>query len=666
MKFSRLFSLCASALICTISLAQTSSPTVVTVNGEAVSLSDFEHIYKKNNKEAVITKEDLDEYMNLFINFKLKVTEAEALGMDEDPEFIRELSGYRKQLARPYLVDTELLDEIVLEAHNRQQEEIRARHILVTVSPNAAPADTLRAWNRINRLRNRVLNGDDFETVARAKDGSDDPSAVKNGGDLGWFTAFSMVFAFEEAAYNTPVGELSGIVRTRFGYHFLEVTGRRPAMGEIHVAHIMIKVSNIENKALIHRGKEEIDAVYQLLENGESFESLALKYSADESTKSKGGVLPWFGAGKMEETFSEASFALENDGDYSQPVLTTYGWHIIKRLGYKAPLTFEEAEKALRKKVSRDKRAEVTKTSFINKLKTEYSFRSFPVRINNIKSAASAIDSVFFPEHPLVYSKTSDLGKTLFSINGNNTTVGDFVEFANSVMIRNLDRGSDMIIDELLDRLIEEKLLAYEDSMLEKKYDDFRLLINEYHDGILLFELTDEMVWSKAVKDTAGLIAYHEANTSKFMWGERIEMSAYTCENAEIAEQVKKAIEAGEDVRELRKTLLQENPLAIKIEEGKFPAGVNTWCDAVFALRANDQYKASENGYTIVEMPAGGNAVVIIKVLDFIPPAPKTLEEARGQIIASYQDYLEENWVSSLKEKYTVEVNEEVLYELID
>ena len=287
MKFRRLFSLCASALICTISLAQTSSPTVVTVNGEAVSLSDFEHIYKKNNKEAVITKEDLDEYMNLFINFKLKVTEAEALGMDEDPEFIRELSGYRKQLARPYLVDTELLDEIVLEAYNRQQEEIRARHILVTVSPNAAPADTLRAWNRINRLRNRVLNGDDFETVARAKDGSDDPSAVKNGGDLGWFTAFSMVFAFEEAAYNTPVGELSGIVRTRFGYHFLEVTGRRPAMGEIHVAHIMIKVSNIENKALIHRGKEEIDAVYQLLENGESFESLRLNTVQTKALRAK-------------------------------------------------------------------------------------------------------------------------------------------------------------------------------------------------------------------------------------------------------------------------------------------------------------------------------------------------------------------------------------------
>ena len=287
MKFSRLFSLCASALICTISLAQTSSPTVVTVNGEAVSLSDFEHIYKKNNKEAVITKEDLDEYMNLFINFKLKVTEAEALGMDEDPELIRELSGYRKQLARPYLVDTELLDEIVLEAYNRQQEEIRARHILVTVSPNAAPADTLRAWNRINRLRNRVLNGDDFETVARAKDGSDDPSAVKNGGDLGWFTAFSMVFAFEEAAYNTPVGELSGIVRTRVWLPFRSNWKKTSCMGEIHVAHIMIKVSNIENKALIHRGKEEIDAVYQLLENGESFESLALKYSADESTKSK-------------------------------------------------------------------------------------------------------------------------------------------------------------------------------------------------------------------------------------------------------------------------------------------------------------------------------------------------------------------------------------------
>ena len=368
MKLFRFFAVIATAFVCFNTLAQTTSnKTVLTVDGEQVSIADFEHIYKKNNNESAITKEGLDEYMDLFVKFKLKVKEAESLGMDTASDFTRELAGYRKQLARPYLVDTELLDELVLEAYNRQQEEVKARHILITVSSNAVPADTIRAWNRVNKLRDRVLAGDDFEKTARSKGGSDDPSVVQNGGDLGWFTAFQMVFPFEEAAYNTEVGEISEIVRTRFGYHFLEVTDRRDARGEIHTAHIMARVSDTSNKTLLERGGTQIKAVSQFLKNGESFESLALKYSDDESSKSKGGVLPWFGAGKMVEEYENVAFSLENDGDVSEPFLTNYGWHILKRLGYKKPPSFEEVEKSLKKKVSRDVRAEVTKSSFIKK-----------------------------------------------------------------------------------------------------------------------------------------------------------------------------------------------------------------------------------------------------------------------------------------------------------
>ena len=249
------------------------------------------------------------------------------------------------------------------------------------------------------------------------------------------------------------------------------------------------------------------------------------KYSDDESSKSKGGVLQWFSSGKMVEEFENAAFSLENNGDVSEPFMTSYGWHIVKRLDYKEPASFEEVEKSLRKKVSRDKRAEVTKTSFIKKLKNEYTYRIFPGRVENLKNAISQIDSVFHKGYPLVHNRPNELNKTLFSIAGYNTTVGDFVEYANTVKKRDINLPSDIIIDELIKRISDEKLLAHENSRLEEKHNDFRLLINEYHDGILLFELTDEMVWSKAVKDTFGLLEYYSTNTDLYMWDERAHIS---------------------------------------------------------------------------------------------------------------------------------------------
>ena len=666
MKINRFFAVACTALFCNFAIAQTPNKVVLKVGDENVTLSDFEHIYKKNNDDVAITKEGLDEYMDLFVKFKLKVVEAEALGMDTASNFTRELAGYRKQLARPYLVDTELLDEIVHEAYARQQTEIRARHILVTVGENALPADTIRAWNRINKLKDRIEAGEDFTIVAKSKNGSDDPSVTQNGGDLGWFTAFKMVFPFEEAAYNTPLGEISDIVRTRFGYHFLEVTDKRDAKGEIQVAHIMVRVSDTQNKTLLHKGKTEIDAVSALLKNGESFESLALKYSDDESSKSKGGVLQWFSSGKMVEEFETAAFSLENNGDVSEPFMTSYGWHIVKRLDYKEPASFEEVEKSLRKKVSRDKRAEVTKTSFIKKLKNEYTYRIFPGRVENLKNAISQIDSVFHKGYPLVHNRPNELNKTLFSIAGYNTTVGDFVEYANTVKKRDINLPSDIIIDELIKRISDEKLLAYENSRLEEKHNDFRLLINEYHDGILLFELTDEMVWSKAVKDTLGIVEYHASNTDLFMWDERADISAYICENNDVAKKVEKTILDGGNVLDLRKSMLAESPLAIKVEEGLFPREVNTWGDYVFGLRDSNSLEIKEHMPNVITYAIESDSFVVIDVRGFVPPTAKSLEEARGQVIASYQDYLEKQWVEELRSKYTVEINEEVLYGLIN
>jgi peptidyl-prolyl cis-trans isomerase SurA len=304
-------------------MAQDKSAAVLTIDGEATSLEEFENIFRKNNRDSAISRLSLDEYMELFINFKLKVKEARELGMDTVSKFKTELEGYRAQLARPYLTDTDKLNDLVQEAYRNMGEEVRAMHILVNCAANAAPADTIKAYNRIAALRERVVNGEDFTSVAKSQGGSDDPSVKDNGGDLGYFTAFQMVYPFEQAAYSTPVGKVSQPVRTRYGYHILYVVDKRKARGEIRVAHIVVKPKAEANGEL--NAQTKIQEIYQKLKSGEStFEELSAKFSDDASSAKKGGELPWFGTGKMVAEFEDAAFSILKDGDFSEPFKTDF------------------------------------------------------------------------------------------------------------------------------------------------------------------------------------------------------------------------------------------------------------------------------------------------------------------------------------------------------
>ena len=503
--------------------------------------------------------------------------------MDTVETFQKELAGYRTQLARPYLTNNELLDELVRQAWERKQEEVRARHILVSCSAQANPADTLKAWKRANAMRTRILNGEDFEAVALSKAGSDDPSVRDNGGDLGWFSAFQMVYPFEEAAYTTAVGDLSPIVRTRYGYHFLEVTGRRDARGEIRAAHIMIRTKEGADDATLKAAEERINSIHDLLSKGIPWEELALKMSEDASTASKAGELPWFGTGKMVEEFENAAFGLTEDGQISAPFKTSYGWHIVKRLEYRAPATFEASKRELQKKVSRDSRSELTRASFLENLKAEYNYTSNATAIKSLKRIAAKQDSVFFPGHPLANVPSKTAAATLLTIGDESATVADFVDYLNIVKIRNADAGANTVIDEQLTSWSDKLLLDYEDARLEAKHDDFRLLMEEYHDGILLFELTDEKVWSKAVKDTAGLEAYHAAHVGDFMWGTRAEVDIFTCADEKAVKAARKAVKKGKDLVAFQRDYNAENGNSITLTSGRFSEGDNTWGDKVLA-----------------------------------------------------------------------------------
>lgn len=644
----------ALLMLCTVMMfaaqAQDAN-TVLTVADEHVSIDDFEAIFKKNNRDSVITKESLDEYMELFINFKLKVKEAEALRLDTSAVFQRELRGYRKQLARPYLIDNELLDELIEEAYQRKTQEVRASHILIKVDQNAAPEDTLKAYERIIKLRERILAGEDFATVAQAKGGSEDPSVRDNAGDLGYFTAFQMVYPFESAAFNTPVGEVSMPIRTRFGYHIVKVTDKRKARGEIRVAHIMIRHKDKNDPEARAEAEARAMEIYEMLRGGEDFSELAMRYSQDASTSQAGGELPWFGAGKMVEEFENAAFALSEDGQISEPVESPYGYHIIKRLEYRPVPEFEEVRQELKSKVSRDSRADVTRESFMNKLRETYNVEVNKKMLKPLYKAAQD-DSAFVNNNGIKVKKEKKLKKELFSIDGKVYTTFDFYKQLNNSRVRKRGMSGEQLIDNELEKFIETELMTYEDSRLEDKHNEFRLLINEYHDGILLFELTDQMVWSKAVKDTAGLEAFYEENKNRFMWDTRYSGTIYSCENGKVAKTVERMIRKDKTAQEIKEAVNEDSNLNVRIEAGIWEQDEKS----IFA-----EIEQNAGVYTIEK----DEQVFVIELEEVRKPEPKALNEARGMVTAEYQNHLEEAWIEELRSKYDYKVNKEVLYSIL-
>ncbi len=622
--------------------------TVVTVAGEEVSAQDFEHIFKKNNRDSLVTPAALDEYMELFIDFKLKVLAAEELGMDTAQAFINELAGYRKQLARPYLVDNDLLDAMVEQAYARTLEEVRASHLLVNIGGDSSPLDTLNAWNKALALKERIASGEDFAGIAKSRGGSDDPSVKDNGGDLGWFSAFMMLYSFEEACYTAEVGQLVGPIRTRYGYHIIKLTGRRPARGELKVAHIMIRPS--KNKGDESEAKAKIDALNAELANGASFAELARQHSDDQSSRTKGGELPMFGTGRMVEPFEEAAFALAQDGDISEPVQTQYGWHLIQRLEFKAPPTFDESKRELEKKLQRDSRSEQVRKSFIAKRKAEYGFTLDEKRFQQVVDA-TVIDSILQP----ISVKKGIAKKPILMVGKEKTTVGDFIAFVNDKRSRvSVDQGAESLLRQALARFSDEAVIAYEDQRLEGKHNDFRLLMEEYHDGILLFELTDQKVWSRAVRDSAGLQNFWDENQTEYAWKTRIQGQIFRCSDDTAAQRIFNVAQAGGDMETERREMVSENPLSITVEESRVELGTNPTLDAAF------ESLNGQPGITPFETVDG--QVRFVQITEVIDPIGKTLEEARGKVIADFQDHLEKTWIAELRARFAHEVNRTALH----
>ena len=610
---------------------------------EKITKAEFKRVYQKNNSGEIISKSTVDEYLDLYINFKLKVKEAVDLEMNKDPAFIKELSGYRKQLAQPYLTADGIMEELKKEAYDRLQYDVKASHILIKLDQNASPEDTVAAYKRAIRVKKNLENGQDFELMA--KQYSDDPSAKTNGGSLGYFTSFYMLYPFESAAYNTKVGKISEIVRTQYGYHVLKVVDKRPSVGNVEVAHILI--SNDQELSKTNDSEGKIKEIYAKIKQGEKFEELAAQFSDDTRSAADGGVLPMFGGGRMVPEFDKAAFGLKADGDISEPFFTPYGWHIVKRLQHAPIGSFESVESELVQKIKKDSRANLSQASVINKIKNQYGFTE---NLKERDDFYKIIDSSFFKGTWSV-DAAKGLTKELLKIGDKFVNQQDFAQYLeNNKSKKVID--SRVLVNARYDAFKRASILEYKNFKLDEEYPDFRYLMQEYHDGILLFNLTDKLVWSEAVKDTNGLQAFYSTNKENYKWDKRVDAIVFSALNKKVAESVKTMLKEGKDVKEIIEEINRPSQLNLRYETKKYLKGENKIVDQV----------KWEKG--ISENVTLNGRFHFVKIKEVIEPTYKTLEDSRGLITSDYQNFLEKEWIQSLRSKNKLEVDKKILKEL--
>lgn len=687
----------ALASLTTVNLALAQEPVVMTINGKPIKKSEFEAVYRKNNgKEVNNSTKSVKEYVDLFSLFKSKVFEAEALGLDTLSTFRTELSGYRRQLAAPYLTDKNTNESLLTEAYERMKTEVRASHILIRLEESALPKDTLEAWTRLTLVRNAVngkfptaaeLNnydkllknstevaqklkdkdssmykarinaiknlsdyyksaGDKFQDIAAKL--SDEPGAGETKGDLNYFSALDMVYPFESAAYNTAVGEMSSIVRTRFGYHVLKVYDKRASRGEITVSHIMVKLPKQATDQDKSNAKIKIDEIYTKLKAGQAFEELARQFSDDKQSSDKGGLIQAFKGGRLPKSFEDASFALKNNGDVSEPVLSPYGWHLIKRNDLKGVPAFNDIKTEMKNRVARDSRSQMGRVALIERVKKDNGFKE---NIKNRDELLKIFDTTYLRATWKAERAAKMGNKEVFNLGGKAYGQTDFAKFLETQMSY---RPGTVNLQDLFRSIykswVDETVVAYEDSQLENKYKDFANLYREYRDGILLFDLTDQKVWSKAVRDTAGLREFYEKNKNNYMWDERAEVTNYKCMNEKVAKELRKMLKEGKSEKQITDALNKTSQLNVSVENITYLKGENKRLDASWKVGVLDNVVDPKE-----------KTVQVTQITKILPRTAKTLGESRGNVTADYQTYLDAEWLAYLKKKYEVKVNEDVL-----
>ena len=649
-KHALIFSL---LFLCGEVMAQNEDPVLFTVNERPVYFSEFDYIYKKNNRDkADYSKQSLEEYLDLYIKFKLKVEKAKELKLDTLKALQTELAGYRKQLASAYLVDKEVTNELIDEAFERKKEDVKVRHILVSLPEKASIEKTAAAEEKIYNIKEKLNNGADFAMMAKTL--SDDKRSGQNNGDLGWLTATlpNGFYSLENAIYESKLNEASQPVRTKIGYHIIEVLEKRPARGEIEVSHLLIRTK--KNGRPVKDAESKADSIHQLILGGQSFEEMVRLHSDDKNTATKNGSLGFFGIGMYDPKFENAAFALERDGDISAPVKSSIGWHIIRRDSRKDESNEQKMKSKLKNAISQDDRFDVAKAKKIEQIQEE---AGFTIDESALKDFVAQLNETYYSfkwESPVVADKAIATFPGYASY-----TVKDFAEYCqkNSRQRLRYDKSTPLnkSVGEMFDSFVEEITLGYEEANLEKKYPDFKALMREYSEGILLFEVTKDNVWDKASRDTVGLKDFYSRHLDDYMWKERLVLDEYIIETTDkdILRQLNKYAEKL-TADELKAKMSKDHGQMVFVERHTYEKGTDQ-------LRGIKWKK----GHKEVRMDQVNKESKVIVVRDILEAGHKSLKEAKGYIIADYQDELEASWIESLRSQYPIEIKENVLESMV-
>ena len=635
----RIKTLLVVLLVVNFSFAQVKDDVLLTVEGEPVMSSEFLRVYNKNlDLVKDESQKDVDGYLKLFIEYQLKLKEAKRLKLHEDKNYQREFLNYKKQLIKNYISENKVTEALVKEAYERSNVDINASHILVRLVETEK--DTISAYNEVLALRERVL-----------KEGFDKVKAEMHNGnsifleDLGYFSAFKMVYDFETAAYKTPEGEISMPFRTQFGYHVVIVKNKRPSRGTITAAHIMV---SLNQKDSLLDTEQRINDIYKKLQQGESFESLAKQFSDDKSSAVNGGKLSPFKSGQLSSVvFEDNAFGLESDGDVSKPFKTEYGWHIIKRIDLKPIESLEDLKSTLETKVQRDSRSKLINKAMVKELEKRY-------KISHKPKAKAYFESILNPDFfqrswrlPDDFAKNS----TLFTINNRDFTYNEFGRHLMSA--QRIYAGKNMsftnVIDKEYNSFYQKSILQFREDNLENENEEFANILKEYRDGLLLFELMEKEVWNKASKDTIGLEAFYNKHKENYRWQERVDVVMASSADESVINKARKLMKRGKTQEEINKALNTSQKQNVIFTKGTF----NTDNDKL----PND-FQSKEG---VSKIYRHNEAFHVIDVNAVLPARLKTLEEAKGNVINNYQEELETKWLSDLHERFKVKVNQDAL-----
>lgn len=638
MMFKNLKTILLAVFTVQLAFSQAKDEVLLTIDDEPVMASEFIRVYNKNlDLVTDESQKNVDGYLKLFTDYKLKLKEAKRLKLDENPKYKREFGNYKNQLTQKYLAENEVTNALMQEAYSRLQQDVKASHILVRID---AKNDTLAAYNKLMKLRGEAIDNG-FESVKQTAHNGKDVIIE----DLGYFSAFKMVYDFENAAFNTKVGDISMPFKTRFGYHVVYVQKKQPTQGYLTIAHIMI--ANSQNPDAVDTEKR-INEIYNMLQQGKDFEALAKQFSEDKSTASNGGKIAPFRRGRLgSEAFEDAAFGLQNDGDFSKPVKTKYGWHIIKRIGLEPIKSMADMEADLQRMIKRDTRSQLIEQAKVDKLKKQYQ-----VTVNEKSKLyfASILNKDFYNNKwktPENFPKNNKV----FTINGKAYTYQNFesrLRLAQRIYT-NSNVPFSTIVNTEFDKFFNASILKYRSDNLATENQEYANILTEYRDGLLLFDLMEQEIWQKATNDSIGLTNYYNTNKAKYQWPNRVDAILATATNKKVAKQVRKMLKNGKNQEQISQVLNSADTQKVIFTKGKMPLN---------SPKLPSNFKAKKG---VSKVYNNNNTYVVALVKEVLQPTQKPFNEARGNVVADYQNTIEQDWLNQLKQRYKVVVNQDVL-----